>query len=45
VNMPPNATNVVVYIADWQMNDSDRWFPVSWNGYKGYVRQKFVTPQ
>jgi hypothetical protein len=42
---PPTASNVTVYVADWEKNASDIWFPVSWQNYKGYLRQKFLCPQ
>jgi S1-C subfamily serine protease len=45
VALPPNATNVIVFVEDWEKNENDVWYRVSWRGYKGYLRDKFLTPQ
>jgi hypothetical protein len=44
-DMPPTAANITVYTSDWQKNGNDIWFPVSWQNYKGYLRQKFICTQ
>jgi hypothetical protein len=44
VSMPSTAANITVYVADWEKNDNDVWFPVYWHGYRGYLNQKFLTP-
>jgi hypothetical protein len=41
--MPETASDVTVYVADWEKNGSDIWFPVSWQNYKGYLRQKIFV--
>jgi hypothetical protein len=45
VALPPNATNVIVFVEDWEKNENDAWYRVSWRSYKGYLRNKFLTPQ
>jgi hypothetical protein len=45
VALPPNATNIIVSVEDWEKNENDVWYRVSWRGYKGYLRDKFLTPQ
>ena len=40
VALPPNTANVIVFVEDWEKNDNDTWYRVSWRGYKGYLREK-----
>jgi hypothetical protein len=32
------------WLSETRKNDNDVWFPVYWQGYKGYLNQNFLTP-
>jgi hypothetical protein len=45
VTLPATAHDLTVYTEDGKRNDQDLWYPVSWNGYKGYLREKYLEEQ
>jgi V8-like Glu-specific endopeptidase len=41
--IPPNATDIILFDQDWVRNGDTIWCPVDWHGYLGYLARKYLS--